>query len=153
MPIASALPIAERMMAALRERCPEITKLVAAGRVTGPSFSTDTALARYHPDGTLDATFGSGGLVTTDLEPGRPDEANALVLQTDGKLVTAGSRSSFVSTDFALARYLARTFLPTVSTLGFVAGRPACTCDDAGSSQRGSCHPQGPGSAPDTQES
>jgi uncharacterized delta-60 repeat protein len=71
-------------------------KLVAAGVAptqTGSSF----ALARYHPDGTLDASFGTGGTVTTDLIGG----ANALVVQADGKLVAAGVAGN----DFGLARY------------------------------------------------
>jgi uncharacterized delta-60 repeat protein len=55
---------------------------------------------RYLPDGSLDPTFGTGGLVTTDF--GGIDRGFALVLQPDGKLVAAG----FSGGDFALARYL-----------------------------------------------
>jgi uncharacterized delta-60 repeat protein len=77
-------------------------KLVAAGAAfTGVTFNFEFALARYHPDGTLDASFGSGGLVTTDLTAGGEDVTFALVLQADGKLVAAGGRGG----DFALARY------------------------------------------------
>jgi uncharacterized delta-60 repeat protein len=71
-------------------------KLVAAGVAptqTGSSF----ALARYNPDGTLDASFGTGGTVTTDFNGG----ANALVVQVDGRLVAAGQAGE----DFGLARY------------------------------------------------
>jgi uncharacterized delta-60 repeat protein len=70
-------------------------KLVAAG-VDGSEFGTSVALARYHPDGTLDTTFGTGGMVTTGLEL-----AFALVVQADGKLVAAGVAGQ----DFGLARY------------------------------------------------
>jgi uncharacterized delta-60 repeat protein len=59
----------------------------------------DFALARYHPDGTLDTSFGTGGLVLTDF--GSSESASALVLQSDGKLVAAGGSID----DFALARY------------------------------------------------
>lgn len=60
-------------------------KLVAAG---GSFDGSDFALARYEADGSLDPTFGTGGLVTTDF--GGDDEAFALVLQEDGRLVAAG---------------------------------------------------------------
>jgi uncharacterized delta-60 repeat protein len=74
-------------------------KLVVAGGV-GDAPLHDFILVRYLPDGRLDPTFGGGGLVTTDF--GDWDEAHALVLQPDGKLVAAG-HSGFG--DFALARY------------------------------------------------
>ena len=41
-------------------------KIVAAGRATGPN-AYDFALARYNVDGTLDPSFGSGGMVTTNF--------------------------------------------------------------------------------------
>jgi uncharacterized delta-60 repeat protein len=83
-------------------------KLVAAGSAINGS-SVDFALARYHPDGSLDASFGSDGLVTTDFFGGY-DNAYALALQPDGKLVVAGSAYigpsySGSDYDFALARY------------------------------------------------
>ncbi len=85
--------------------------VVAAG-FTGvfgfPTTAKDFALARYNPDGTLDSTFGSGGIVTTDFG-GNEDQANALVRQADGKIVAAGvfsSRPFGLESAFALARYL-----------------------------------------------
>jgi uncharacterized delta-60 repeat protein/uncharacterized repeat protein (TIGR01451 family) len=78
-------------------------KIVAAGSAfNGFSSSADFALARYNADGSLDASFGSGGKVTTDF--GGFDVANAVGLQTDGKIVAAGTGGS--GSDFALARYL-----------------------------------------------
>jgi uncharacterized delta-60 repeat protein len=59
----------------------------------------DFALARYNPDGSLDASFGGDGKVTTDFFD--YDTAYALVVQPDGKLVAAGGSGG----DFALARY------------------------------------------------
>jgi len=78
-------------------------KLVAAG-VARTSRSGDFALARYNANGSLDATFGTGGKVTTDFA-GDDDAAFALVLQTDGKLVAAGGAKTSTREDFALARY------------------------------------------------
>jgi uncharacterized delta-60 repeat protein len=79
-------------------------KLVAAGQAVGTA-SLDFALARYNPDGTLDASFGTGGTVTTDIA-GDQDFAHALAVQADGKLVAAGGAGPCC--DFALARYRAR---------------------------------------------
>jgi uncharacterized delta-60 repeat protein len=82
-------------------------KLVAAGAAfTGGGSNPDFALARYNPDGSLDPTFGSGGKVTTDFAASE-DQATALVVQADGKLVAAGftMREFGTISDFALARY------------------------------------------------
>jgi len=91
-------------------------KLVVAGSLSWP-LSWDFALARYNPDGSSDATFGVGGMVTTDF--GRPAEgAYALILQPDGKLVAAGSSyyiSSGTSSNFALARYEGTTPFPDLT--------------------------------------
>jgi uncharacterized delta-60 repeat protein len=79
-------------------------KLVAAGGAK-TSRSQDFALARYNPNGTLDTTFGTGGKVTTDFA-GNDDQAFAVVLQSDGKIVAAGQASTgYRGGDFALARY------------------------------------------------
>jgi uncharacterized delta-60 repeat protein len=86
-------------------------KVIAAGTVfvdfsTDDSSNTDFGLARYNPDGTLDASFGNGGLVLTDFA-GYNDDALAVLLQPDGKIVAAGSaKDPFTYYDFALARYL-----------------------------------------------
>lgn len=78
-------------------------KLVAAGR-TGGAGGTDIALVRYNPDGTLDTTFGIGGLVTTDFAAGN-DRGWGLVLEPDGRLVAAGRTTAGGTWDFALVRY------------------------------------------------
>lgn len=74
-------------------------KIVVAGD-TGLGISTDFAIVRYNADGSLDATFGNGGKVTSDL--GDFDKALAIAIQSDGKVVVAG-HTGFA--DFALARY------------------------------------------------
>jgi uncharacterized delta-60 repeat protein len=73
-------------------------KLVAAGGSSG-----GWALARYDADGTLDPSFGEGtGTVTTAFGSGAG--ANALVQQSDGKLVAAG-HSGGGGGVFTLVRY------------------------------------------------
>jgi uncharacterized delta-60 repeat protein len=64
-------------------------KLVAAGTAS-IGGNRDFALARYHPDGSLDTGFGSGGLALIDFGGGADDGAAALAIQPDGKLVAAG---------------------------------------------------------------
>ena len=97
-------------------RFPEITnatliqhdgKIVVAGSVhaTGPAPNADFALVRYNTNGSLDTTFGFHGQVTTDFS-GPGDVVRALAIQSDGKIVAAGSANgSYYTADFALARY------------------------------------------------
>ncbi|MEW6472313.1 MAG: delta-60 repeat domain-containing protein [Actinomycetota bacterium] len=79
-------------------------KLVAAGYSYEGGDSIQFALARYLPDGVLDPDFGRGGIVITDFAGGT-DQARALVVQPDGKLVAAGFALEKGSFQFALARY------------------------------------------------
>jgi uncharacterized delta-60 repeat protein len=82
-------------------------KILAAGGV-GQGANRDFALARYNPEGSLDITFGVGGKVTTDFS-GLNENAGALVLQSDGKIVAAGyvvqTGGPPYNTDFELVRY------------------------------------------------
>ena len=85
-------------------------KIVAAGGASADGGRRDFALVRYNADGTLDTTFGSGGIVTTTIGLAyNVSGAYALVLQPDGKLVAAGLAymGEGRKTDFALARYTA----------------------------------------------
>jgi uncharacterized delta-60 repeat protein len=87
-------------------------KIVAAGSSApadpvNPGVRTsDFALARYLPGGTLDVGFGSGGIVTTDIN-GRLEYGASVAVQADGDIVVAGSTylAPGSSSDFALARY------------------------------------------------
>lgn len=60
-------------------------------------------VARYNADGSLDATFGNDGIVTTAV--GDQAIANAVALQADGKIVVAGSGGTSNQTSFVVARY------------------------------------------------
>jgi uncharacterized delta-60 repeat protein len=48
-------------------------------------------LVRYESDGRLDATFGDGGIVLTDLPTYGVERGSAMALQPDGKIVVAGT--------------------------------------------------------------
>ena len=84
-------------------------KIVAAGSAQINPFSilSDFAIARYNANGSPDSGFGDGGKLTTDFF-GSVDQANALAIQPDGKIVATGSafrNTSDTSAVFALARY------------------------------------------------
>ena len=58
--------------------------------IVGSSYVLDMfALARLDPDGSLDTSFGGDGKVVTSVGPGA-DSAQAVAIQTDGKIVVAG---------------------------------------------------------------
>jgi uncharacterized delta-60 repeat protein len=91
-------------------------KLVAAGSSANPMGSYDLALVRYAGDGTLDPTFGTGGIVVTPLAGGDAFPASVLV-EPDGKIVVAGSAGGRV----LVARYDAAGVLdPGFGTGGLV---------------------------------
>jgi uncharacterized delta-60 repeat protein len=65
------------------------------------------AVARYEADGTLDTTFGSGGVVAVAFGSGLDVEAQDVVVQPDGRIVVGGHVGARFGSpsDFALARY------------------------------------------------
>src|SRR5205085_5080106 len=76
------------------------------------AFTTDVAVARFNADGSLDTSFGGGdGQATIDFTATggalRDDEARALTLQRDGRIVLAGytaEHDTGAGYDFAVAR-------------------------------------------------
>jgi uncharacterized delta-60 repeat protein len=83
-------------------------KIIAAGTAIVIGQSNNFALVRYNGDGSIDTSFGVDGIVLTDFGHGanRPDQANAVVVQPDGKIVAAGeSRNAGDIAVFGLARY------------------------------------------------
>jgi len=83
--------------------------VVAGGAFPLFTFLGNFELVRYNPNGSLDRSFGNGGIVTTTFPEG--SYASDVALQSDGKIIAAGTvfvdfiigESS--NTDFALARY------------------------------------------------
>src|SRR6266536_4773993 len=80
-------------------------KILVAGDVGFDPLNHDSAVARYLADGTLDSSFGSGGLVTIDFDS-QHNAAIALQLQPDGKIVTLNAIDGLAfDTRWALVRY------------------------------------------------
>jgi uncharacterized delta-60 repeat protein len=79
-------------------------KIVAVG--TYPvSASLDFVVIRYNADGTLDLTFDTDGIVTTDLGFGTDDIAYATSIQANGKIVVVGHGNNSGYNNFMVVRY------------------------------------------------
>jgi len=93
-------------------------KVVVGGGQCAPGFATCVdGLARLNTNGSLDSTFGSGGLVTTEFS-GQDFGYDFILIQSTGNIVAVGG-SDFTVADtidgltstqeeLTLARYLAK---------------------------------------------
>ncbi len=90
--------------------------LILAGGIVFNGTDYDFGLARYAPNGSLDTTFGSGGLATTDFNgiPGPMTQSGeqligegsyAMSVLENGKIVAGGITFNGTDYDFGLARY------------------------------------------------
>ena len=87
--------------------------LLNGGKILVVGESGDNfILMRFNADGSLDTGFGTGGKVTTDFNGGR-DEAFAVAIQPNGKIVVAGHARNNTNWDLAVARYNADGSLDT----------------------------------------
>jgi uncharacterized delta-60 repeat protein len=77
-------------------------KIVVVGHTL--NGTTDFAVARFNADGSLDNTFDTDGMLTTDLF-GSEDRARDVDIQSDGKIVVIGQEGLTASRDFAVVRY------------------------------------------------
>jgi uncharacterized delta-60 repeat protein len=81
-------------------------KLILAGE----GSDSASLVARLNPDGSLDASFGNGGLVSTAIGAANPNgqtsQFDGLAIQSDGRIVAAGTAYVGGKYDFAVARYL-----------------------------------------------
>lgn len=83
---------------------------IILGGFSSISAKGDFALARYHPDGSLDKSFGTGGKVLTDLAgTNDSDYITCMQLLADGRILTAGNANNnnleFTS-DAGIVRYM-----------------------------------------------
>jgi uncharacterized delta-60 repeat protein len=79
-------------------------RIVLAG-YSATTLDHDFSLAGYTSNGTLDSSFGNGGVVATDFAGGTDDIAYAMTVQSDDKLVVAGRTGEYPEFDFGLIRY------------------------------------------------
>ena len=76
-------------------------KIVVVGYGAGGS-TWDLAVARYNTNGSLDTSFGSRGVVLTDISSGA-EYASSVAIQTDGKIVVTGY--TYFGYYFVVVRY------------------------------------------------
>lgn len=80
-------------------------KIVVAGHYDNGS-NNDLVIARYKPNGILDASFGTDGTGIVKTAVGSSDDYGFYAaLQRDGKIVVAGASSNGSNQDFAVVRY------------------------------------------------
>lgn len=79
-------------------------KILIAGASYLDGYGYHVSALRINTDGTVDNTFDSGGVSTV---VGEESQVNAMILQSDGKIVMAGRRVSNLNSDFLLLRYTA----------------------------------------------
>lgn len=80
-------------------------KIVVAG-YTHNGLVNSIALVRYNSDGSLDNDFDTGGKLTTDINAdSRDDDGQSIIIQSDGKLIVAGSSYDGSVYNFTVARY------------------------------------------------
>jgi uncharacterized delta-60 repeat protein len=77
-------------------------KIVVAGETRAGTGGDNFAVARYNKNGSLDASFGTDGLVWTDFNGGL-DSANGVALM--GDKIVAGGYVQGANYDFGLVRY------------------------------------------------
>ncbi len=103
--------------------------IVLAGRAgVDGAADPDVGIVRYRGDGSLDATFGSSGVVLIDVSGGSWDEASDVAVTSDGAILVAVQALVGATFDYALARFRADGALDTafgthgVTTTAFAAG-------------------------------
>jgi uncharacterized delta-60 repeat protein len=69
-------------------------KIILGGRSVVNSIR-NFAVMRYHADGTLDASFGTGGKASPTFGTNDQNQINDMALQPDGKIVVAGDVGNF----------------------------------------------------------
>ncbi len=77
-------------------------RIIAIGS-TNNGGSVDWAIVRYGTDGSLDNGFGTNGVVKQPIGTGS-DYAYAVAVQSDGKIIVAGTGESAANTDMAVIR-------------------------------------------------
>jgi uncharacterized delta-60 repeat protein len=75
-------------------------KIIYAGTASSPDGGTEWEVARFTANGALDSTFGTGGIVTTEILNPAPttttfESPGAVLVQPDGKILVLGDVENF----------------------------------------------------------
>jgi uncharacterized delta-60 repeat protein len=96
-------------------------KIVVAGETTVPGFPNRIAVVRYLTSGALDPSFGSGGIVTTQIGTGS-NGAFFSEIQTDGRIFVGGYTTINGRRAFTVIRYATDGTLSLADQLGALWG-------------------------------
>lgn len=77
---------------------------IVLGGTTWLGLNKDFVIFRFLADGNFDSSFDGDGIVLTDL--GAIESLKSVVIQTDGKIVAAGSTYDGISSKFLACRYI-----------------------------------------------
>ena len=95
-------------------------------------FDSIAQLVDSQPGGTLDTSFGTGGVTTTGFADTTTDYAQGIAIQCDGKIVAAGYTELGGDADFAVARYTSTGVLDTAFHGDGIVTTPILSLDDMG---------------------
>lgn len=83
-------------------------KIILVGRTNVPGNGYDFGVLRFNTDGSPDVSFGEGGQMNINFNTGSPtsieDQAFAVIVQPDGKIIVGGHESLNGVRSFGLAR-------------------------------------------------
>ena len=95
-------------------------------------FDSIDQLVNSQPGGTLDTSFGTGGVTTTGFADTTTDYAQGIAIQSDGRIVAAGYTELGGDADFAVARYTTAGVLDTTFDSDGIVTTPFSSADDMG---------------------
>ena len=75
------------------------------GKILVAGSNTCFAIARYNTDGSIDNTFGNNGIASTFIVGVKASTAYSITIQSDGKIIAAGTTANTSNKDFAIVRY------------------------------------------------
>ncbi len=84
-------------------------KIQSDGKILSSGYASasgnDFTVVRYNTDGSLDTSYGSGGIALTNFNATTDDRGAKMFLQADGRVILAGCTTQSGTYDLALARY------------------------------------------------
>lgn len=93
-------------------------KILVAGMTVNSLTGQDFLCLRYNTNGSLDTSFGTNGIFTSDFQTGSDDVVYSLALQTDGKIVLAGYSDNGSNKNAAILRLTASGTIDTTFGTG-----------------------------------
>jgi uncharacterized delta-60 repeat protein len=112
-------------------------KILVAGtaEVASGTKKYDFAVARFNGDGSIDGGFGSGGVVTLNINDN--DIADGVAVQSDGKILVGGTSNEDGDANYTVVRYTSAGLIDGSYGAGGIATYDMATFGTAGSKDHG----------------